>query len=678
MRVITCLAFEHNLWLVLLAALICALGSFVTISLVRRSLSTSGLPRNGWLFLTAVSAGSSIWATHFIAMLGYETPVSVTINPVMTIASALIAILGAGIGFAIASLSRSRTAIIVGGGLVGLSVSSMHYVGMFGYQVQGLVTWDAAYVVVSFALACSLSIAAMDALHRWPAGLRGQMATGLLSLAIVSLHFAGMAAFQVEPIPTLEAGLDPSAMFALALAVLIVGLVILGTGISSYLIDDRNRADSTEQLRRLAFQDPLTGLANRRALQSRMDEKLSGVAPFSLLLLDLDHFKTVNDIYGHAVGDRLLVQVSRRLTGLLGGEGFAARIGGDELAVLVDGDKDDGWSVAKAAVQVLSQPYLMEGLSIVVGCSVGFTAFPDTRDQEELMRQADVALYEAKRLGRSRAFLYEPGMLEAVAARIELENDLKAAIDNRQFYLAYQPLIDLSSGHQIGFEALIRWEHPTRGLVSPADFIPVAEECGCIVEIGQWVLLEACRKAVSWNPKLHVAVNVSAVQFKTNAFLCHVTQALADSGLPAHRLEVELTETAMMTNGPQVAAVLTALQMLGVKIAMDDFGTGYSSLAHLRDLPLDRIKIDRSFIASAQSDPNSMAVLQAITQLGRTMNIPTLAEGVETPEQVEMLQLLGCDAVQGFLFGHPQRTPDLEPTAMTDMPTVSRVVRLTA
>ena len=662
MRVFTCLAFEHNLWFVFLAALMCALGSLVTINLVRRAASTAGLPRNGWLFLTAVSAGSSIWATHFIAMLGYEVPVTVSINPVLTLASALIAIFGAGLGFAIASIVRSRTANILGGGIVGLSVSAMHYTGMFGYRVQGVVTWDPAYIVASLALACLFSIAAMEAMHRWSNGIRAHAATGLLILAIVSLHFTGMAAFQVEPILTLDAGLAADALYALAMAVLIVGLIILGTGISSYLIDDRNRADSTEKLRLMAFQDPLTGLANRRALQDRMNTLLKGTRPFSMLLLDLDHFKNVNDTYGHAVGDQLLVQVTRRLSGLLAEDSFAARIGGDELAVLVTGSKDNGWNVAQAAVQVLIQPYLIDGLSVVVGCSIGLSAFPDANSHEEIMRQADIALYEAKRLGRGRAFPYEPGMLEAVEARYALESDLKAAILHHQFYLAYQPLVDLATKQPIGFEALIRWEHPTRGLVSPADFIPLAEECGCIVEIGQWVLLDACREAMTWDDHLHVAVNVSAVQFKTAAFLSHVTQALAASGLPAHRLEIELTETAMVTDGPRVAMALSALRMLGVKISMDDFGTGYSSLAHLRDLPLDRIKIDRSFVSAAASDPNSMAVLQAITQLGRTMNIPTLAEGVETDEQVEMLQNLGCDAVQGFLFGRPARSEHAHPS----------------
>ncbi len=655
MRVLTCLFTEHNLWLVLLAALMCAVGAYVTISLFQRALATQGLAHNGWLFLTAVCAGSSIWATHFIAMLGYETAAAVTFDPVMTIASILIAISGTGIGFFIAALSRSWAATIVGGGLVGLAVSAMHYTGMFAYRVQGIVTWDQSHIFASLWLASALAIAAVAAARRWEAGLRRFAPASLLVLAIVGLHFTGMAAFQVTPLSGSQAGLGNDALQAMALSVLIVGLIIVGTGISSYLIDDRTRAASTQQLHKMAFQDALTGLANRRLLQDRMEKAYILGQPFTLLLIDLDHFKGINDTYGHAVGDKLLAHVARRLESLLSGENFAARIGGDELAVIVYGDTEVAGDIAKAIVQVIGQPFQIDKHHFTIGCSIGLCAIMDAESGEHLMKQADLALYEAKRLGRGRAFRYAPGMLEAAAARYQLEEELRTAIRTQQFYLVYQPLMELATDKLVGYEALIRWEHPTRGLISPLDFIPLAEESGSIIEIGQWVLAEACRQATSWPADVHVAVNVSAVQFKSAAFLSHVTQALASSGLTAHRLELELTETAMVADGVQVGHALSALRALGVRIAMDDFGTGYSSLAHIRDLPLDRIKIDRSFIANAQEDPTALAVLQAITQLGRTMRIPTLAEGVETTEQLLLLRELGCDGVQGYLLGAPQR-----------------------
>ncbi|HEV7417005.1 MAG TPA: bifunctional diguanylate cyclase/phosphodiesterase [Tianweitania sediminis] len=655
MRVLTCLVAEHNLWLVLIAALMCTVGASLTINLFRRAFVTDALPRNGWVFLTAVCAGSSIWATHFIAMLGYETAATVTFDPVLTIASILIAILGTGFGFAIAAFSRSRTATIVGGGLVGLAVSAMHYTGMFAYRVQGIVTWDQAYVFASIILASALAAVSVASIKRCSVGPYRHVPAVVLLMAIVSLHFTGMAAFQVTPMSGPQTGLGADAMQAMALSVLIVGLIIVGTGISSYLIDDRMRAASTEQLRKMAFQDALTGLANRRSLQDQMEEDSGLGRSFTLLLLDLDHFKTINDTYGHGVGDKLLVHVARRLESLMSGKNFAARIGGDELAVLVYDDIEVSIEIAKATVQVIAQPFQIDQHHFTIGCSIGICATADAANDEQLMKQADLALYEAKRLGRGRAFRYAPGMSETAAARHQLEEDIRTGIREGQFYLAYQPLVDLGTNELFGYEALIRWNHPTRGLVSPADFIPLAEENGSILEIGQWVVGEACHRAASWPNTLHVAVNVSAVQFKSAVFFSHVTQALAASGLLPHRLELELTETAIVSDGEKMAQALSDLRALGVRIAMDDFGTGYSSLAHIRDLPLDRIKIDRSFVASAHDDPNALAVLQAITQMGRTMGIPTLAEGVETLEQLQMLRELGCDAVQGYLLGKPQR-----------------------
>lgn len=271
------------------------------------------------------------------------------------------------------------------------------------------------------------------------------------------------------------------------------------------------------------------------------------------------------------------------------------------------------------------------------------------------MQRADIALYEAKRHGRGRAVRYAPGMVEAVAERHALEHDLRLALAKHQFHLVFQPIMTLSDDAIVGYEALIRWQHPTRGFVSPVSFIPLAEETGLIVDIGAWVLTKACRRAVHWPAQRHVAVNVSAVQLRSPRLLAQITSALADSGLPPHRLEIELTETALVEDGRQVAHTLTALRRLGSKIAMDDFGTGYSSLAHLRDLPLDRIKIDRSFVSAALSDKHSMAVVKAVTRMGSDMGIVTIAEGVEDADQLALLRSLGCDAVQGYLIGRPER-----------------------
>jgi diguanylate cyclase (GGDEF)-like protein len=411
-----------------------------------------------------------------------------------------------------------------------------------------------------------------------------------------------------------------------------------------------------KEISHLAYHDPLTGLANRRALSERMLASHADGAPFALLLIDLDRFKSVNDTFGHAVGDKLLIAVADRLRHLLDG-GFIARHGGDELALLVAGGVSEAEALADRIVQAVERPHTLDSMTVVVGCSIGICSRRDSTGPDDLMRRADIALDEAKRRGRGRAISYQPGMIEALAERGHLDNALRSALAQGQFHLLYQPILSLADDSIVAFEALIRWTHPTRGLVSPAEFIPLAEENGSIVPIGQWVLEQACREAAGWPADQHVAVNVSAVQLRSPHILAHVTGALARSGLPPHRLEIELTETALVEDGRQVAHTLAALRTLGIRIAMDDFGTGYSSLAHLRDLPLDRIKIDRSFVASALEDKHSLAVIRAVAQMGRDMNVLTLAEGVENSDQLALLRTIGCDAVQGYFIGRPAPPP---------------------
>ncbi|WP_182422155.1 EAL domain-containing protein [Aureimonas sp. ME7] len=409
------------------------------------------------------------------------------------------------------------------------------------------------------------------------------------------------------------------------------------------------------RIEELAFLDPLTRLPNRRALNMRMDQDFHPKQRFKLLLLDLDRFKPVNDTYGHGVGDLLLVQVAARLREIAGPAGFVSRLGGDELAILVYGDLDQATGVAERVIEAIAFPFQIEEITINIGCSIGMCCTDDARDAAELMQFSDIALYESKRHGRGRISCYSAGMMEAVAERTQLETDMRMAIERGEMYLAYQPVLALTDDRVIGYEALIRWDHPTLGSVSPARFVPLAEENGQIVEIGAWVLMEACRQACSFQGEAYVAVNVSAVQFRSPRLLSHLTQALTASGLPACRLEIELTETAIVEDGAQIAEMLGAIRRLGVTIAMDDFGTGYSSLSHLRDFPLDRIKVDRSFVATAETDRHSMAVLEGITHIARKLEIAILAEGVETPSQLSLLRDIGCDAIQGYLIGRPER-----------------------
>jgi len=416
--------------------------------------------------------------------------------------------------------------------------------------------------------------------------------------------------------------------------------------------------EAQRRITELAFCDPLTKLANRRALNERMERDFFPKQRFKLLLIDLDRFKPVNDTYGHAVGDRLLVQVAERLTTITGPDGFVARLGGDEMAVLVYGDLVLAGAVAERIIEAIALPFRIDDITILIGCSIGMCCTDDAGDATELMQFSDIALYESKRHGRGRSSCYTRGMLDAVAERSQLEADMRTAIERNEMHLAYQPVLSLSDDRVIGYEALIRWNHSTLGPIPPVRFIPLAEETGQIVQIGAWVLQEACRQAAQMPNDVYVAVNVSPVQFRSPLLLSHLTQALARSGLAAGRLEIELTETAIVEDGAQIARMLTAIRRLGVTVAMDDFGTGYSSLVHLRDFPVDRIKVDRSFVATAESDRHSMAVLEGITHIARKLDIAILAEGVETPAQLQLLREIGFDAVQGYLIGRPERLPD--------------------
>lgn len=426
------------------------------------------------------------------------------------------------------------------------------------------------------------------------------------------------------------------------------------TGGTVVTFDDVTKdREAQRRIAELAFSDPLTKLANRRALNTRLEHDFFPKQRFKLLLIDLDRFKAVNDTYGHAIGDRLLIQVAERLTTVANREGFVARLGGDEMAVLVYGDQDDAMAVADQVIAAIGVPFQIDELTVSIGCSIGMCCTDEARTAAELMQFSDIALYESKRQGRGRTSCYTPTMLDTVAERVQLETDMHTAIERGELHLAYQPVVALSDDRVIGYEALIRWHHPILGSISPARFIPLAEETGQIIQIGAWVLQEACRAAVQLPDDIYVAVNVSPVQFRSPALLADLTQALAESGLSARRLEIELTETAIVEDGAQIAKMLNAIRHLGVTVAMDDFGTGYSSLAHLRDFPVDRIKVDRSFVATAETDRHSMAVLEGIAHIARAMNVAIQAEGVETPSQLQLMRQVGCDSVQGYLVGRP-------------------------
>jgi diguanylate cyclase (GGDEF)-like protein len=418
-------------------------------------------------------------------------------------------------------------------------------------------------------------------------------------------------------------------------------------------ITERRRTEA--RMAHLAHHDALTDLPNRVLFRKRLEDALTSARRgegLALLCLDLDQFKAVNDTLGHPVGDLLLRAVAVRLVERTRETDIVARLGGDEFAVVQSIDRpSEVAGLADRLIEMFDTPFEVAGHQIVIGTSIGIAFAPqDGVDGDELLKKADLALYRAKVDGRGICRLFHAEMDAEMQARRRLELDLRKALRARQFELFYQPVVDLHAGAVAGFEALLRWRHPERGLVSPASFIPLAEEIGLIVQIGEWVLREACATAASWPGDIRVAVNLSAAQFKSPDLVATVSEALREGGLLPDRLELEITETVMLQDTDATMATLHQLRALGAGIAMDDFGTGYSSLSYLRRFPFDRIKIDQSFVRELSSKRDCGAIVRAVAALSRELGMATTAEGVETREQLALLTSAGCTEVQGYLF----------------------------
>ena len=778
--VLYCIGQEHNSWLVLLAGLLCASGSWVTARLFMRTIDTKGRQKLGWHFIAAIAAGATIWSTHFVAMLGYNAGVPIDFDAALTTVSLLIAVIGTAIGFSVATFGNSRAMPMLGGALVGLAISAMHYTGMIAYRVQGVVSWDQGYLAASVALAVVLSAAALHLGVR-ARRFRADLMALVLTLAVVGLHFTGMTAFHIEPLVIDASFSNPGAATSLAAVIGLVAVVIFAIGLVTYLIDATVRSDTMAQIkgerdyanavidslpgvfyhygpdgrllrwnrnfeeitgysaeelfqrepheffsgedrqriretveglfedgaavieadfqlknkslipyrfsgvrfeydgrqgfvgvgtdiaesrraadrvRHLATHDSLTGLANRNAFYERLSD---GLAPgpggsIGLLFVDLDGFKLVNDTRGHRIGDILLRQVADRLAGICNGEDtFLCRLGGDEFAILHSGsDPHASVLLASAIVEQLSDPYEIDRQQHVrIGASVGIAFTPEHGQEGELLlSRADMALYNAKAAGRGQVRVFRPDMESAMQERVLLESLLRRALDSGEgLFVFYQPVIDIETREITAREALIRWFEPSRGWISPGEFVPIAEQSDLIEKICHFVIHQACSDAARWEDRARVAVNVSAGQLGKGTLSSMALSALAASGLKPDRLEVELTETALVENEQQTITDLRQLRAMGVRVALDDFGTGFSSLAHLRAFAFDKIKIDGSFVKDAIDRPDCAAVVRAIADLGQSLGVLTVAEGVETTAHLECVTALGCREVQGFLFG---------------------------
>jgi diguanylate cyclase (GGDEF)-like protein/PAS domain S-box-containing protein len=437
-------------------------------------------------------------------------------------------------------------------------------------------------------------------------------------------------------------------------------------------ITERRRAE--ERITHLAHYDALTDLPNRTLFHERLKRELSHLAPgrqLAVLYIDIDEFKSVNDSLGHMIGDELLKSVAASLAACVRKSDFVARLGGDEFAIVQTGieDTDDVMRLVSRIFEAIRSPYHCLGHQVTTDASIGIALAPqDGSDIDQILKNADLAMYAAKGAGRRTYRFFEPDMEAEVRARRGLEMDLRRALVDGEFEVHYQPCLGLQSNAITGCEALVRWRHPQRGMISPAEFVPIAEDTGLINQLGEWVLNTACKEAASWPDNIRLAVNVSPIQFRSGTLALKVMTALAESGLAASRLELEITEAVLIRDDEAALAVLHDLRAIGVRIALDDFGTGYSSLSYLQRFPFDKIKIDRCFITDIAEPEGSISIVQAVVNIAADRHMTTTAEGVETEQQRELLRELGCSEIQGYLFSRPKPAAEIRPMLSKYLP----------
>ncbi|QCI67691.1 bifunctional diguanylate cyclase/phosphodiesterase [Phreatobacter stygius] len=915
-RVLTCLAFEHNWWLVALAAIICFISSYSYVAIGRQARDARNGQRLGWILIAGAAAGFGIWSTHFVAMLAYDPGVVVGYDTELTILSLGVAIALTAAGLALALTWKTQWSAAAGGAVVGGGVAGMHYLGMWAMQLPGQITWAPDLVIASIALGAGLAALAFMTARRHRGATGDLAATLLLTLAICSLHFTGMGAVTIVADPTRAISgstLDPQTMaYAVAIAAigviggaLVVALIarqalaerhaserrfsLLVQGVSDYAIymldrggcvanwnagaerakgyaaneivgqhfsrfyseadralgtpekalatalaegrfedegwrfrkdgtgfwahvaidvirDDngefvgfakitrdctRQKADadrirevsrtldlalsnmsqglclfdpagrlaltnrrlaeifqmapdavpvgtsfqdlfsrivaasggsttdaqrmhqrhrgliagrdsrvvveefsagrsisishrpvadgsfvstfediserrrSEQKIAHMARHDALTGLPNRAYFNDHLDHELERASKtpdkIAVIGIDLNRFKEINDLHGHAAGDEVLEILSQRMTETLGEGEFVARFGGDEFAAVKRFTQQaDLMDFLERLEACLFGHVKIGEFDIAPGASIGVALYPaDATIRETLVNNADLAMYRAKTGLNQTICFYEARMDEAARTRRALAKDLWAGIERKQFSLFYQVQKSVATGETIGYEVLLRWLHPERGMVPPSEFIPIAEECGAIVPLGEWVLRTACTEAARWLHPYKIAVNLSPVQIGHVDLVALVSQVLAETGLAPSLLELEITETTIIADKTRALHILRQIKALGVTIAIDDFGTGYSSLDTLRSFPFDKIKLDRTFMTEVETSPQAKAIIRAILALGRSLNVPVLAEGVETEDQLALLHLEGCDEAQGYLLGRPKPQADI-------------------
>ncbi len=688
---------RHDPLLVGVAFLVAAFASYVTLDLARRVHTAAPGARRRWWAGGSLAMGTGVWAMHFVGMLGFDAGMPLGYRAGPTLLSWAAAVGAAAVALGLATRDRLGP-VALGGGSTSMAVAIcvMHYLGMAALEIAPGIVWRPAIVLLSVAIAWGASAAALGILfalrrHRGVRRLQLQaLAALVMGGAIGGMHFTAMAAAQIpagalclstdglsgQPLAAIVAG---AALLLLGGALLLSIIDALGSAREAQLAHSLQRAnvdlrEANDALLRRAFEDPLTGLPNRALFNDRLQHAVARIARgtsqggppnggpaerLAVLFVDLDGFKPINDSFGHEAGDEVLREVGRRLLATVRDSDTLARLGGDEFVAMIE-SRDAAaaaLSLAQRLIDSLRRPLRIAGQEVALSCSIGVAVYPDHDDGgQRLLACADAAMYAAKRAGGGTCALYEPGMGGDAAEQVLLQQALRGAVERGELMLYYQPKVDARHGQVRGLEALLRWRHPERGIVSPAVFVPLAERFGLIGAIGAWVIDQACAQLARWHAqglRCRVAINLSPYQLRQADLPARIRTALERHQLHPSQLVCEITETAMMENMHAERSVLDQIAALGVCLSIDDFGTGYSSLAHLRNIPARQIKIDRSFVVDLAGSADAHAVLEAVVRLAHALRMEVVAEGVETDEQRDALVRLGCDLLQGYRIARP-------------------------
>ncbi|QLC74230.1 EAL domain-containing protein [Pseudomonas sp. LPB0260] len=708
------LELTHNPWLVALACLVAAAAGYAALDMAERA---HGCQRPGtrslWCWMGALGLAGGAWSLHFIAMLALQAPIAIRYDLPTTLLALLAAFVPALLAMHLLDQRQLGTRQCALAALcIGLGITASHYGGMNAVRSTATLYFQPWLLALAVALTLACSFAAL-LLNRHARQLRGERRTlcqgaagALLGLAMALMHFVGMASLSLAvPLGTALHQQGAANALQLALTVGSVALLSIGASLAATWADRKQEHKEREQLQvsslltqldharaslqQVAQFDSLTDLLNRQGLEEAFAEKIQEHrqrgTPLAVMFLDIDHFKRINDSLGHAAGDEMLRVFAERIRGVLRGNDVIARFGGDEFCVIASLiDNDEARHLAQRVMQRIKEPVVLAGRSMVMSTSIGISLFPkDGESCEELLKHADLALYQSKGSGRNNAQFFSAPLKIKASFELQLEEQLRTALQRDQgLLLYYQPILDLHSGQVSKLEALVRWQHPEHGLLTPDRFVGIAEANGFIGELDAWVLLRACRDLCllgdTGYPQLRVAVNCSALNLGREELLKEVRDALGSSGVAAQRLELEVTENALMGNINRAVALLQQIRELGVSLSIDDFGTGYSSLAYLKRLPLDTLKIDRSFIQDVPASRQDMEIIQAVIAMAHTLHLKVVAEGVETPQQLAFLQEHGCDYLQGYLLSRPLPLLQLldflrqQPAAAESLPLLTR------